>query len=61
MSLVDTGYNAIFEVPEGCYFVMGDNREDSVDSRRLGAFKKEQIKGTTKLILFPFNKIGNID
>ncbi len=43
------------------YFVMGDNREDSVDSRRLGAFKKEQIKGTTKLILFPFNKIGNID
>lgn len=43
------------------YFVMGDNRENSVDSRRLGAFKEEQIKGTTSLVLFPFNKIGNIE
>lgn len=43
------------------YFVMGDNREDSLDSRKLGAFKKEQIKGTTKLVLFPFNKVGNIE
>lgn len=42
------------------YFVMGDNREDSLDSRRFGPFKKEQIKGTTKLVLFPFGKIGNI-
>lgn len=42
------------------YFVMGDNREDSLDSRKLGAFKEKQIKGTTKLVLFPFNKFGNI-
>lgn len=43
------------------YFVMGDNREDSLDSRRLGSFKKEQIKGSTSIILFPFNKIGSIN
>lgn len=43
------------------YFVMGDNRENSLDSRKLGAFKEEQIKGTTKFVLFPFNKIGNIE
>ncbi len=43
------------------YFVMGDNRINSLDSRRLGPIKEEQIKGTTKLVLFPFNKIGNID
>lgn len=43
------------------YFVMGDNRENSVDSRRLGAFKKEQIKGTTNLVLFPFTEIGTIE
>jgi signal peptidase I len=42
------------------YFVMGDNREDSKDSRMLGPIKKDNIKGTTKLVLFPFNKIGNI-
>lgn len=43
------------------YFVMGDNREDSLDSRKLGAFKKEQIKGTTSLVLFPFGEFGKIE
>lgn len=43
------------------YFVMGDNREDSKDSRHLGPIKVENIKGTTKLVLFPFSKIGNIE
>lgn len=42
------------------YFVLGDNREDSLDSEELGPMKVEQIKGTTSLVLFPFNKIGNI-
>lgn len=43
------------------YFVMGDNRENSKDSRAYGPFKDTQIKGTTKLVLFPFNKIGNVE
>lgn len=43
------------------YFVMGDNRENSADSRRFGPFKESQIKGVTKLVLFPFNKFGNIE
>ena len=42
------------------YFVLGDNREDSLDSEELGPMKEEQIKGTTSLVLYPFNKIGNI-
>lgn len=43
------------------YFVMGDNREDSKDSRHLGPIKKENIKGSTKLVLFPFGKFGNVE
>ena len=31
--------------PEGGYFVMGDNRNNSLDSRKLGRFEKEQITG----------------
>ena len=43
------------------YFVMGDNRMNSKDSRIFGPFKREKIKGTTKLVIFPFNKIGNVE
>ena len=41
------------------YFVMGDNREISLDSRILGVIKKSEIDGTAGIIIFPFNKIGN--
>lgn len=43
------------------YFVMGDNRKISKDSRTIGPVKKEDISGTTNLVIFPFNKIGKID
>ncbi len=45
------------------YFVMGDNRQDSKDSRHVdvGPVKRSQIKGTTRLVLFPFSKFGNIE
>ncbi|MCR5223954.1 MAG: signal peptidase I [Bacilli bacterium] len=42
------------------YFVMGDNRRVSHDSRYIGPIKKDQIKGITELRLFPFSKFGNI-
>ena len=32
-----------FEIPEGEYFLVGDNREASYDSRMLGPFKKENL------------------
>ncbi len=46
-------------VKEDCYFVLGDNRNLSLDSRSLGCFKYEDILGTTSLTIFPFNRIGN--
>ena len=55
--LDELGYAVI---PEGYYFVVGDNRGDSKDSRSIGLINKSQIKGKTKLILFPFSRFGNV-
>ena len=40
------------------YFVLGDNRPISADSRLFGTFNKKEIKGTTRLTIFPFKRIG---
>jgi signal peptidase I len=41
-------------VPEGTVFVMGDNRQNSEDSRMIGAIPMDQIVGKTNLIYYPF-------
>lgn len=45
---------------ENEYFVLGDNRNDSFDSRyfEVGNVKKENIIGRAWLRIYPFNKIG---
>ena len=45
---------------DGEYFVLGDNRVISKDSRILGTFSKEDVVGRVNFRLFPFNKIGSI-
>ena len=49
------------KVSEGCYFVMGDNRENSTDSRIIGEVCAEDIKGSTNFSIFPFSKFGRIN
>lgn len=55
-------YN-IDKLPDDCYFVMGDNRKYSRDSRdyTVGIIKKEDIVGTTAIRIFPINKIGKFN
>jgi len=40
------------------YFVLGDNRNSSLDSRRFGALKKNEIIGKTWIRVLPVDKMG---
>lgn len=43
------------------YFVLGDNRNNSMDSRYFGPVKRNEIIGRAFIRIFPFNKFGNFD
>jgi signal peptidase I len=42
-------------VPDGKYFVCGDNRQHSSDARSFGPIEKSSIKGKAWIVYFPFN------
>ncbi len=52
--LKDIGYDVI---PKDMYLVLGDNRTNSLDSRKIGLIKKSDITGKISLRIFPINRI----
>ena len=56
-SLTSLGYE---EIPEGMYLVLGDNRQDSMDSREIGLIKEEDIIGKVNLRIWPINKFSYV-
>ncbi|MER0123101.1 signal peptidase I [Streptococcus sp. ZJ93] len=55
----DEHYNPTFttQVPDGQYYLLGDDRLVSLDSRNVGTFEKANIKGKIVFRLWPLNRI----
>lgn len=53
----DLNYLGYDVIPEGYYFVMGDNRMKSSDSRIIGLISEKDINGTAIFSIWPFTKI----
>ena len=50
-----------YTVPAGEYFVMGDHRNNSNDSRSQGAISRDMIIGHVRSVLYPFGGVRGIE
>ncbi len=57
---VDMNDYELYTIPDDYYFMMGDNRSNSDDSRQLGLVSKEDIEGKLIFGIWPLNTFGGI-
>jgi len=58
---VDRSSSLSVEVSPGSYFVLGDNRPRSSDSREFGLVREDHVRGRVDLRLWPLGRLGLID
>lgn len=58
-SVIPTSVRPV-KVPRGDYFVMGDNRDGSTDSRTYGPVERDRIRGVAVAVVYPFSRMQTL-
>jgi signal peptidase I len=56
----DTRSYAATVIPDDCYFVMGDHRSISSDSREFGVVERDLIYGKAVFVYWPARDVGEV-
>lgn len=57
----DSGaFGGSIELGEDEFFLLGDNRNHSIDSRSWGSVQRSDLKGICEYQIFPLNRIGTV-